>query len=236
MGEAVIRRGGATDVEPAIAVWAVANAARREGVPPRPEQAERARGHVDDPEAVLFVADDAGEVVGMALGEQALSDDGSGPPVDGLCHVSMVFVAPDRWGEGLGGRLVDALLEEVRRRGATRGRSCGPKWATRGPGDSTRGVASGPAKGKRTSSEKESFITRVSLWRRCDPGRAGPRIATLRPTLTTPSPSAAAHDSDPRSRRRSRRRDARPSSSRSPRRSGRLRSPRISPLAKRPCS
>jgi ribosomal protein S18 acetylase RimI-like enzyme len=118
MGEAVIRRGGATDVEPAVAVWAVANAARREGVPPRPEQAER--GHVDDPEAVLFVADDAGEVVGMALGEQALSDDGSGPPVDGLCHVSMVFVAPDRWGEGLGGRLVDALLEEVRRRGYER--------------------------------------------------------------------------------------------------------------------
>jgi ribosomal protein S18 acetylase RimI-like enzyme len=96
MGEAVIRRGGATDVEPAVAVWAVANAARREGVPPRPEQAERARGHVDDPEAVLCVADDAGEVVGMALGEQALSDDGSGPPVDRLCHVSMVFVAPDR--------------------------------------------------------------------------------------------------------------------------------------------
>ena len=120
MGEAVIRRGGATDVEPAVAVWAVANAARREGVPPRPEQAERARGYVDDPEVVLFVADDAGEVVGMALGEQALSDDGSGPPVDGLCHVSMVFVAPDRWGEGLGGRLVDALLEEVRRRGYER--------------------------------------------------------------------------------------------------------------------
>jgi len=120
MGEAVIRRGGATDVEPAVAVWAVANAARREGVPPRPEQAERARGHVDDPEVVLFVADDAGEVVGMALGEQALSDHGSGPPVDGLCHVSMVFVAPERWGEGLGGRLVDALLEEVRRRGYER--------------------------------------------------------------------------------------------------------------------
>ena len=128
MGEAVIRRGGATDVEPAVAVWAVANAARREGVPPRPEQAERARGHVDDPEAVLFVADDAGEVVGMALGEQALSDDGSGPPVDGLCHVSMVFVAPDRWGEGLGGRLVDALLEEIRRRGYERAQL----WTQRG--------------------------------------------------------------------------------------------------------
>jgi ribosomal protein S18 acetylase RimI-like enzyme len=235
MGEAVIRRGGATDVEPAVAVWAVANAARREGVPPRPEQAERARGHVDDPEAVLFVADDAGEVVGMALGEQALSDDGSGPPVDGLCHVSMVFVAPDRWGEGLGGRLVDALLEEVRRRGYERAQL----WTQMGNARARRlyeGRGFRPSEREKDGSGKESFITRVSLWRRCDPGRAGPRIATLRPTLTTPSPSAAAHDSDPRSRRRSRRRDALPSSSRTPRRSGRLRSPRISPLAKRPCS
>ena len=235
MGEAVIRRGGATDVEPAVAVWAVANAARREGVPPRPEQAERVRGHVDDPEVVLFVADDAGEVVGMALGEQALSDDGSGPPVDGLCHVSMVFVAPDRWGEGLGGRLVDALLEEVRRRGYERAQL----WTQMGNARARRlyeGRGFRPSEREKDGSGKESFITRVSLWRRCDPGRAGPRIATLRPTLTTPSPSTAAHDSDPRSRRRSRRRDARPSSSRSPRRSGRLRSPRISPLAKRPCS
>jgi GNAT superfamily N-acetyltransferase len=56
----------------------------------------------------------------MAVGEQALSDDGAGPPIEGLCHVSMVFVAPDRWGEGLGGRLVDALLEEVRGRGYDR--------------------------------------------------------------------------------------------------------------------
>jgi ribosomal protein S18 acetylase RimI-like enzyme len=117
MGEADIRQGGPADVEPAIAVWVAANEARREGVPPRPEHEARARGHVDNPDAVLFVADDAGEVVGMALGEQALSDDGRGPPVEGLCHVSMVFVAPDRWDEGLGGRLVDTLLEEVREKG-----------------------------------------------------------------------------------------------------------------------
>jgi ribosomal protein S18 acetylase RimI-like enzyme len=120
MDDTDIRRGGAADIEPAVAVWVAANRARRDGVPPLPEQEARARGHVDNPEAVLFVADDAGEVVGMALGEQALSDDGTGPPVEGLCHVSMVFVAPDRWGEGLGGRLVDALLDEVRERGYER--------------------------------------------------------------------------------------------------------------------
>jgi len=75
---------------------------------------------VNNPEAFLLVAEDAGDVVGMALGTQGLADDGAGPPVRGLCHVSMVFVAPDYWGIGLGGRLVDALLPEARSRGYDR--------------------------------------------------------------------------------------------------------------------
>jgi ribosomal protein S18 acetylase RimI-like enzyme len=113
MGDAEIRHGKPADVEPAVAVWLAANTARRGGPPPQPGQEARARGHVSNPDAFLLVADDAGEVVGMALGEQALSDDG--PPVKGLCHVSMVFVVPDYWGRG-----IDALLPEARSRGYDR--------------------------------------------------------------------------------------------------------------------
>src|SRR5215204_3081895 len=120
MGDAVIRRGGSEDVEPAVAVWLAANTARRDGMPPRPEQEARARGQVRRPGAFLLVADDADDVVGMALGMQGLADDGAGPPVRGLCHVSMVFVTPDHWGMGLGGRLVDALVAEARTRGYDR--------------------------------------------------------------------------------------------------------------------
>ena len=120
MGDVVIRRGEAEDVEPAVAVWFAANTARRQGLRPGAEQAARARDHVSNPEAFLLVADDAGDVVGMALGTQGLADDGSGPPVRGLCHVSMIFVAPDHWGRGIGGRLVDALLPEARSRGYDR--------------------------------------------------------------------------------------------------------------------
>ena len=118
MGDAIIRRGAPADVEPAVAVWLAANTARRDGLPLRPEQ--EARGHVRKPDAFLLVADAAGEVVGMALGMQGLADDGAGPPVRGLCHVSMVFVAPDHWGMGLGGRLVEALLAEARTQGYER--------------------------------------------------------------------------------------------------------------------
>ena len=120
VGEVVIRRGGDEDAEPALAVWASANGARRGGRPPLPEQEGRARRQVGMPEAFLFVAEAAGGIVGMALGVQGRADDGAGPPIEGLCHVSMVFVAPDRWGEGIGGRLVDALLAEARTRGYDR--------------------------------------------------------------------------------------------------------------------
>jgi ribosomal protein S18 acetylase RimI-like enzyme len=42
-----------------------------------------------------------------------------------LCHIAMIFVAPERWGEGiggrvLGGRVLDGVLEEARSRGYER--------------------------------------------------------------------------------------------------------------------
>ena len=120
MGQAVIRHGEPADFEPAVAVWLAANSARRKGLKPGAKQAARARGHVNNPEAFLLVAEDAGDVVGMALGTQGLADDGAGPPVRGLCHVSMVFVAPAYWGRGIGGRLVDALIPGARSRGYDR--------------------------------------------------------------------------------------------------------------------
>ena len=119
MSEVVIRRGVAGDAEPALAVWAEAHTTRR-GRPPRPEQESRACEQIGKPEAFLFVAEVPCGIVGMALGTQGLADDGAGPPVAGLCHVAMVFVAPDRWGEGIGGRLVDALLAGARTRGYDR--------------------------------------------------------------------------------------------------------------------
>jgi GNAT superfamily N-acetyltransferase len=63
----------------------------------------------------LLVADSAGEVVGMALVTPA-----SSRPAEVVAVVQMVFVAPERWGEGIGGKLVDAALAEARTRGFER--------------------------------------------------------------------------------------------------------------------
>jgi ribosomal protein S18 acetylase RimI-like enzyme len=115
-----IRAAEPEDVEPAIAVWRAANTARRGGCPVPAEQEARVRGIVAKRDGFLLVAADAGAVVAMGLGLQGLADDGAGPPIPGLCHVAMVFVAPDRWGRGVGGQIVDALLAAARARGYRR--------------------------------------------------------------------------------------------------------------------
>jgi GNAT superfamily N-acetyltransferase len=120
MDDLVLRTGRPEDIDTAIEVWRVSNTARRGGQPIPPEHDARVRSNAGKPDAFLIVADDRGAVVGMALGMQGLADDGAGPPIPGLCHISLVFVLPERWGQGIGGRIVDAILAEARSRGYER--------------------------------------------------------------------------------------------------------------------
>ena len=115
-----VRLGTPSDIEPAIAVWKASITARRAGRPVPPEHEAQVWFALRKPDAFLLVAEDADAIVGMALGMQGLADEGAGPPVPGLTHVSLVFVAPGRWGEGIGGCLIDAVLDEARLRGYTR--------------------------------------------------------------------------------------------------------------------
>jgi len=114
-----LRCADRADTAAAVAVWEAAIAGRSG----RPVAAERRVGtvqalsHPDGFPVVAVEGGDDGEVIGMALGTQALADDGAGPPVPGHCHVAAVFVRPDRWGGGIGGRLVDAVLAEAAARG-----------------------------------------------------------------------------------------------------------------------
>ena len=112
----LIRPGNADDFEAAIAVWREANLARRGGRPIAASHEERVRSYSNIPDAFLLVADDGGDVVGMGVGMQGLEDDGLGPPIEGLCHISMVFVSPDRWGQRIGTNIMTSLLEEARSR------------------------------------------------------------------------------------------------------------------------
>lgn len=56
----------------------------------------------------------------MALVAPLRGDDGAGPPIPGGCFLNALFVVPERWGEGIGGALLDAVLTDARRRRCTR--------------------------------------------------------------------------------------------------------------------
>lgn len=81
------------------------------------EHEQRVRSHLATEDSFLVVAEDHTGLVGTGLGMQALDDDGAGPALPGRCHISMVFVHPGRWGEGLGKQLMRRLLTEGRTRG-----------------------------------------------------------------------------------------------------------------------
>lgn len=103
--------------EAALAVWRAALAARRGDRPVPAHVEQRVRRYMDEPDAFLLVAREGSRVVGLSLGLVGRAADGAGPPVPGLCHISSVYVAPDRWGRGVGRLLVEGILGEARRRG-----------------------------------------------------------------------------------------------------------------------
>jgi GNAT superfamily N-acetyltransferase len=55
-------------------------------------------------------------MVGMASAEPLRGEDGAGPEIPGGCFVNLLFVVPERWGEGIGGAILDAVLAEAKRR------------------------------------------------------------------------------------------------------------------------
>jgi ribosomal protein S18 acetylase RimI-like enzyme len=129
----VTRRAHGSDLAAALAVWRAANEAR--GKPPDPARVARVREKLAAPGAVVVVAVDderpgdggpgGGPVVGMALAEPGRADDGTGPDLADLAHVSMVFVDPARWGRRIG----ELLLAEV---AATAGRRRLSLWTGAG--------------------------------------------------------------------------------------------------------
>jgi GNAT superfamily N-acetyltransferase len=112
-----IRLGDANDVDAALSVFERSNLARRQGVwPDRAARVERIRTRLHDPGSWFLVANDGSAVVGMASAEVLRGEDGAGPAIPGGCFLNLLFVVPERWGEGIGTAMLDALLVEARRR------------------------------------------------------------------------------------------------------------------------
>jgi GNAT superfamily N-acetyltransferase len=112
-----IRLGDAADVDAALSVYERSNLARRQGVwPNRAARVEEIRARLRDPGSWFLLADDGPTAVGMACAEAQRGLGGAGPAIPGGCFLNLIFVVPERWGEGIGGVILDAVLAEAKRR------------------------------------------------------------------------------------------------------------------------
>ena len=122
--QVAIRAGTAADAEAAAALVHRADVARRGPSPQDELTRERSVRRLGEPSTFFVLAEavpgtpGAGDgLVGVAAGLPGRAGGGVGDPIPRLCHLTMVAVHPGFWGRGLGGRLVDAILVEARRRG-----------------------------------------------------------------------------------------------------------------------
>lgn len=112
-----IRLGDAADVDAAVSIYERSNLARRQGVwPNRAARVEQVRAHLCDPGSWFLLATDGPASIGMASAEALRGKDGAGLVIPGGCFLNLLFVVPERWGEGIGGLTIDAVLAEAKRR------------------------------------------------------------------------------------------------------------------------
>jgi GNAT superfamily N-acetyltransferase len=113
----LVQLGRAADVDAAVSVYARSNLARRAGVwPSRAARVGQVRARLRDPASWFLVATEGSAVVRMASAKALRSGHGTGPVVPGGCFLALLFVVPERWGGGIGGCLLDAVLAEAKRR------------------------------------------------------------------------------------------------------------------------
>ena len=118
-----VRPGTGADVDDAVSVYERSNLARRQGNwssrPGRVAQITAslhdAAGH--DTASWFLVGRDGTEAVAMAFVHPFRADGGSGDVIASTWFLSLIYVVPERWGEGIGGRLLDVVIDEAKRRG-----------------------------------------------------------------------------------------------------------------------
>ncbi len=81
-----------------------------------PSRIEEVTATLRDPATWFVVAGDGPTLVGMASAMPARHDLGAGPVIPGACYLDLLFVVPERWGQGIGGVILDAVLDEARGR------------------------------------------------------------------------------------------------------------------------
>jgi len=110
-----VRHGVADDARAAVAVWSAAN----DGSGP-PGHADRLLVWAVDPDAVLVIAVEASTTVGMVLLLAGRADDGAGPLLPELGHLTGLAVHPEYRRQGIGTQLLIEAKQAALDAGRTR--------------------------------------------------------------------------------------------------------------------
>lgn len=82
-----------------------------------PEHLEQVSDRLRDPASWFLLAEDNDAAVGMACAMPLRAEGGIGAVVPGGLFLGYVFIVPERWGQGIGGIVLDAVVAEAERQG-----------------------------------------------------------------------------------------------------------------------
>src|SRR5687768_14888553 len=112
-----VRLGGPEDVHAALSVYERPNLAPRHGAwPSRASRLAEVTAKLRDAASWFLLAREGDQVVAMALVAPHRADRGAGAVVEGSSFLSLIYILPDRWGQGIGGAVLDEVIEEAARR------------------------------------------------------------------------------------------------------------------------
>lgn len=114
----VIRRGDKAEIDVAVDVYERSSFAYHKGDWPRAKRVEDARSRLHAPDTWFLLAMDALEAVGMACVQPLKSLLGTGPVIPDAYMLAYFYIAPNRWGERIGGALLDKVIAEAKLLGA----------------------------------------------------------------------------------------------------------------------
>jgi GNAT superfamily N-acetyltransferase len=121
MIQIAVQLGSLDEADAAIAVYEQSNLARRRGDwPSRSSRVAEVAAHLHAAASWFLIGRDGGEVVAMALVQPFRTSGGTGNVIPGALFLSLIYVLPDRWGQGIGGTMLDAVIAEGARRGCHR--------------------------------------------------------------------------------------------------------------------